>query len=163
MRHNRLSLYLHLVWTTWDRLPLIELAAEARLHREIECEAINLRCTVLALNGTADHVHIVLTLPATVAVADLTKQLKGVSSHFVNEVLGSSMPFKWQGGYGALSISRWDVDRIVAYVQNQKRHHADGTVLPEWEQSYEEDADPAKDGSTHVGADRLAGPVVSST
>ena len=138
MRRNKLAIYLHLVWATWDRLPLIDPANERRLYREIESEAVKTRCIVLALNGMADHVHVVLIIPATVTIADLTKQLKGASSHFVNEVLPLEMPFKWQGSYGAFTVSRWDVDKIVAYVQNQKQHHADATLLPEWEETFEE-------------------------
>ena len=143
MRRNRLALFLHLVWATWDRLPMIDQASERPLYREIENEAIGMRCTVLALNGTQDHVHVVLTLPSTVTVADLAKQLKGSSSHFFNEVLQPEMPFKWQGSYGAFTVSRWDVDRIVAYVKNQKQHHADATLLPEWEEAYEDVASSA--------------------
>ena len=123
MRHNKLSLFLHLVWATWDRLPVITPDIERRLYREIESEAIKMRCIVL-LNGTADHVHVIVIMPSTVPIADLAKQLKGASSHFVNEVLQPAMPFKWQGSYGAFTVSRWDVDSIVPYVRNQKQHHA---------------------------------------
>lgn len=97
-----------------------------------------MRCIVLALNGMLDHVHILLVIPSTVSIADLAKQLKGASSHFVNEVLRPEMPFKWQGSYGAFTVSRWDVDKIGGYVQNQKQHHADATLLSEWEETFEE-------------------------
>jgi putative transposase len=147
MRRNKLSIFLHLVWATWDRLPMITPDIERRLYREIESEAIKMRCIVLALNGMADHVHVVLIMPTTVTIADLTKQLKGASSHFVNEVLRPELPFKWQGSYGAFTVSRWDVDKIVAYVKNQKQHHADTTLLPEWEETYEEVVASAESGS----------------
>lgn len=138
MRRNKLAISVHLVWATWDRLPLIDTASERRLYREIESEALKMRCTVLALNGMPDHVHVVLIVPSTVAIADLVKQLKGASSHFYNHVLKPEMPFKWQGTYGAFTVSRWDVDKIVAYVKSQKQHHADATLLPDWEETYEE-------------------------
>jgi putative transposase len=138
MRRNKLSLFLHLVWATWDRLPMITPDVERRLYREIESEALRMQCIILALNGMADHVHVVLVIPSTVTIAELAKQIKGASSHFVNEVLRPEMPFKWQGSYGAFTVSRWDVDKIVAYVKNQKQHHADATLLPEWEETYEE-------------------------
>jgi len=138
MRRNKLALFVHLVWSTWDRLPMIDQAIERRLLREIESEAIKMRCIVLALNSMPDHVHIVLVMPSIVTIADLAKQLKGASSHFVNEVLRPEMPFKWQGSYGAFTVSRWDVDKVVAYVRNQKQHHADETLLPEWEETFEE-------------------------
>ncbi len=111
---------------------------ERRLYREIESEAVKMRCIVLAVNGIEDHVHAVLIIPTILTIADLVKQIKGASSHFVNEVLRPEMPFKWQGSYGVFTVSRWDVDKIVAYVKNQKQHHADTTLLPEWEETYEE-------------------------
>jgi putative transposase len=138
MRHNKLSLFVHLVWATYDRLPMITPVIERRLHREIESEAIKQRCIVLALNGTPNQVHVVLILPSTISVAELVKQLKGVSSHFANEVLHPEMPFKWQGSYGAFTVSRWDVDRVVGYVEHQKQHHADDHLLGEWEETFEE-------------------------
>lgn len=111
---------------------------ERRLYREIESEAVKMRCIVLAVNGIEDHVHAALIIPTILTIADPVKQIKGASSHFVNEVLRPEMPFKWQGSYGAFTVSRWDVDKIVAYVKNQKQHHADTTLLPEWEETYEE-------------------------
>jgi putative transposase len=123
MRRNKLALYLHLVWTTWDRLPLITPEIERRLHRNIESEALEMGCTVLALNGISDHVHLVVSFPTTVTIANLVKQVKGVSSHFVNETLRPDDQFKWQGGYGAFTVSRWDLPKIIHYVKRQKEHH----------------------------------------
>jgi hypothetical protein len=65
----------------------------------------------------------------------LVKQVKGVSSHLVNAATTRQAQFKWQGYYGAFSISRWDVDQVVRYVQRQKEHHACGDLRPEWEES----------------------------
>jgi len=138
MKRNKLRLYLHLVWATWDRLPLITPEIERPLHRCIQKEAQGKGCTVLALNGVADHVHLVVSLPATVTIAELVKQVKGVSSHFVNEELAPESTFKWQGFYGAFTVSRWDVEKIVAYVKRQKEHHAAGDLLAEWEEMFEE-------------------------
>ncbi len=137
MRRNKLAVFLHLVWTTCDRLPLITPEIERALHRCIEGEARAMGCDVLAVNGTTDHVHLVVTLPATVTVADLLKQVKGVSSHMANEVLRPAGGFRWQAHYGAFSVSRQDLDRIVAYVRLQKEHHSQSALLPELEESVE--------------------------
>jgi REP element-mobilizing transposase RayT len=138
MRRNKLRLYLHLVWATWDRLPLITPEIERRLYRSIESEAQAQGCKVLALNGMADHVHLVVSFPATITIANLLKQVKGVSSHFVNQVLAPPTPFKWQGSYGAFTVSRWDVDKIAQYVKRQKEHHAANELRLEWEETFEE-------------------------
>lgn len=139
MRRNKLALYLHLVWGTWDRLPLITPEIERSLYRNIESEARGKGCIVLAINGTEDHLHLAVKYPATISVADLVKQIKGVSSHFVNETLQpDGHGFKWQGSYAALTVSRDDVSRVVAYVKRQKEHHAEDKLVPEWEQTFEE-------------------------
>ncbi len=145
MRRNKLALYLHLVWATWDRLPLITPEIERPLYRNIESEARGMGCVVLALNGMEDHVHLALKYPATVSVAELMKQVKGVSSHFVNETLQpETHGFKWQGSYGAFTVSREAVDRVVGYVRHQKERHGEGKLVAEWEEASEEvEAGPA--------------------
>ncbi len=138
MRRNRLALYVHFVWTTWDRLPLIEPAMERRLYRNIGDSAKSLGCQILAINGVADHVHILLSLPSTIAIAALAKKMKGTSSRFVNDQLQPSTLFKWQGFYGAFSVSRWDLPKIVSYINNQKEHHAQDTLWPELEDTVDQ-------------------------
>ena len=75
MRHNKLALYVHFVWSTWDRQPLITPEIERSLHREMENEANRKRCIVLAINGIEDHVHLVLEIPPTCAIAEIIKQI----------------------------------------------------------------------------------------
>ena len=138
MRRNKLALFIHFVWATWDRLPMIDPSLERRLYRMLADQAQAQGCKVLALNGMPDHVHLVVQIPATVAMADLIKQIKGASSRFVNEVVRPEAVFKWQGSYGAFSVSRWDLERITRYVQGQKEHHQAGELFPEWEACFEE-------------------------
>jgi putative transposase len=138
MRRNKLALFLHLVWATWDRLPLIDPALERRLQRMIVSMAQDQDCNVLALNGMPDHVHLVVTFPATITIAELVKQIKGTSSRFANETVKPDGLFKWQGSYGAFTVSRWDLDRVVNYVEQQKEHHHAGELFPEWEECFEE-------------------------
>lgn len=140
MPRDRLGLYLHLVWATWDRLPLIAAQIERRLYRNIDSQAQAMDCSVLALNGMPDHVHLLVRFPATIAVADLVKQVKGVSSQFVGATLTPGTFFKWQGSYGAFTVSRWDVDKIKGYIDRQKDHHASGSVIPEFEETLQEKA-----------------------
>ena len=85
MRHNKLSLFVHLNWTTWDRSPLMGNDMERQLHRNLQSQAGKLGCKVYALNGTEDHVHVLVEIPAILSISQVVKSLKGVSSHFVNE------------------------------------------------------------------------------
>jgi len=150
MRRNKLALYLHLVWATWDRLPLIATDIERRLHRSLESETQKQNCTVLALNGTEDHIHLLVSFPTTITIADLIKQVKGVSSHFVNETLQPATQFKWQGSYGAFTVSRWDVDRTIEYIKRQKEHHTRGELVQEFEETFEEIEAPGSNDRGHA-------------
>lgn len=104
---------------------------EWRLLRNIEAEAVGYGWHGPVLNGVLDYVHVLVSLPTTVRIAVLVKQIKGVSSHFVNETLQTEYQFKWQGSYGAFSVSRWDIDRIAMYMKRQKEHHEQGDLVPE--------------------------------
>jgi putative transposase len=82
-----------------------------------------LGCIIHAINGTEDHIHVVASIPPTLAVADFVKRLKGSSSHYRNQVAGAER-FQWQEGYGVFSLGQRQLDRAVGYVNNQKQHHA---------------------------------------
>ncbi len=138
MKHNSLALYLHLVWSTWDRQPFITPDIERALHRNIESEARSNGCTRLAINGIEDHVHTLLQFPTTITLADLVKQLKGVSSNFVNSTLKPPFHFKWQGSYGAYTVCEHDTQRVIDYIKRQKEHHAAGRLWPALEATFEE-------------------------
>lgn len=87
--------------------------------------------------------------PATISIADLVKQIKRVSSHFVNETLQpDTHGFKGQGFYGAFTVSRDDVSQIIAYVKRQKEHHAVGELVLEWEEEFEVVKDNSEAPST---------------
>src|SRR5262249_24823909 len=132
------EIYLHFVWATRLREPMVATEHERSLHRCIDAEARNLGCTVLALNGMPDQVHLLVQVPTRVSAAELMKQVKGASSHFMNGYLPDGEGFRWQDGYGCFSVSRSHVRRVKAYVTNQKRHHREGDLWPEWEETDEE-------------------------
>jgi len=136
MRAPFTQLYLHVVWATWDRLPLIEEDIEPRIYAAIAAKCHSLKCVPVAIGGTSDHVHLLVRLPTTVTVADLVKGVKGSSSHLVTHEIAPGEFFKWQGAYGAFTLRKDDVPILEAYVRNQKTHHAEGTVRDEWEQVF---------------------------
>src|SRR5205823_10422406 len=77
----------------------------------------------LAISGAADHVHILLCLPATLSVAKAIQLLKGNSSKWVRETFPKMHSFAWQEGYGAFSVGVSGVDATMAYIRNQADHH----------------------------------------
>ncbi len=133
MRAPKSAVVVHLVWATWDRLPWITPEIEPRLHACLADEARGLRCVPIAVGGVDDHVHVLLTVHPTIAVAKLVQQLKGSSSHVINKEIAPGFDFRWQGAYGAFSLSPGDVASVTQYVARQKEHHARHNVIPDWE------------------------------
>ena len=118
MADNYLRLYVHFVWATWNRLPLIEPAWENALYHEIHNEVHQLNAKVLALGGIENHLHLLLRFTANHNVAGLMKQIKGGSAFFINQNEFTTNHFKWQGGYAALTVSQWNLSRIANYIDN---------------------------------------------
>jgi putative transposase len=77
----------------------------------------------LAIGGASDHVHVLLSLPATLSVAKAMQLLKGNSSKWIRETFPKMRSFAWQEGYGAFSVGVSGLDATVAYIRNQTEHH----------------------------------------
>ena len=137
MRRAGVAVYVHLVWATWDRLPLLVGEIERRVHRAIAAKCVELGAEVVALGGVEDHVHLLVALPATVSLAAFVGHVKGASSHFAgHEALNTdddSRFFKWQGAYGAVSVSPDALAEVSDYIAHQREHHASNTLVADWE------------------------------
>jgi len=126
-------LFYHLNWATKQREYLISPDIELRLYGFLRKEAEKMFAPLAYVNGMPDHIHMLVRVRPALAPADLVKQLKGSSSHFITHQLARG--FEWQQGYGVLSVSESDVPRIIEYIKNQKQHHADNTLWQALEES----------------------------
>lgn len=86
----------------------------------------------LAVGGAADHVHMLISLPATISVAKAVQLLKGNSSKWIHETFSEMRSFEWQEGYGAFSVGVSAIDATVAYIRNQAEHHRKRTFREEF-------------------------------
>ena len=84
--------------------------------------ARNIGATAIAVGGIADHVHILLMLPPTMALSATIQKIKANSSRWMHEQ--TSRPFEWQEGYAAFSVGIVQTDQTVEYILHQKEHHA---------------------------------------
>ena len=116
-------LFYHIVWATRDRLPLITPEIEVEVHRQVRFAAQRSQVLVHAIGGTTDHIHLVGSIPPSVAVATAVGRIKGGSAHALNRLLGSTT-FGWQAEYGVVSLGERHLSRVVAYVHDQPRRHA---------------------------------------
>jgi len=86
----------------------------------------------LAIGGTADHLHTLLSLPATMDVAKAVQLIKGGSSKWVHDTFSQHRKFAWQEGYGAFSVSASQAAKTIAYINEQKKHHRKRTFEEEF-------------------------------
>ena len=138
--------YYHLVWATKNREPLILPAFEDQLYRYMINKATELEVCVYALNGRADHSHVVLAIPPKRSVAEVVKHLKGASAHYVNYVIRPGNNFGWQRGYGSFTMGEKYRSMAEAYVKNQKKHHEEQSTNAWLERYAEIDEGPADIG-----------------
>jgi len=139
MRAPYTQLYLHCVWATWDRLPLITPDIEPHIRACILAKCDELKCVPLKLGGIEDHLHLLVRLHTTVAVATLVKEVKGSSSHLITHQVAPDKFFKWQGAYGAFTLAKDAVQRVSEYIERQCEHHANQTFLADWERTETQD------------------------
>jgi len=129
------KLYYHFVWSTKNRLPLIDPAIESELYRAIAAKGQDLDGYVHALGGMEDHVHLATSFPPKIAPAFFIGEVKGNSSHYVNHVIKPDFEFYWQDEYGVLSFGEKNLPAVVRYIQNQKKHHAEGSLISAMERN----------------------------
>ncbi len=85
MPHSYTKIWIHAIWATKERSPLIHLNVENKIHSHITEQLIEQECSVKIVNGMPDHIHCLFLLNPKKSVADVIKQIKGSCSHFVNQ------------------------------------------------------------------------------
>jgi putative transposase len=118
------KVYLHVIFSTKDREPLLADEWRDELFRVLGGTTKNLGCQSLVVGGVADHVHLLFQLSRTIAIADAVGKIKATSSAWVNQNQQLSAAFHWQAGYGAFSVSQSNVEAVRQYLREQPQHHA---------------------------------------
>ena len=121
---------LHIVWHTKESLPLLTPEIESLAQRFLKKRIADAPGAFYhAIGGIETHVHVVVSVPPTLLISEFIGQLKGGSSHDVNQAIGMRQKeLQWQSGYGVVSFGTRDLPWVVEYVRNQREHHAGGNV-----------------------------------
>jgi putative transposase len=121
--HSYSRVWLHLVWATLERRPLLDKYAAAKLSAFLQDYAKQ-KGIYLKINFVnADHVHALVDLPTHLSIEDMMQLFKGGSSHWINEQNLVPGKFGWGRGYGVFSVSESVVSEVCAYIANQEEHH----------------------------------------
>jgi REP element-mobilizing transposase RayT len=115
-------------------MPLIHSSVENKIHQFIAEQLREQGCPVRIINGMPDHIHCLFLLCPQKSIADIIKQIKGSSSHYINQHNLIENKFAWQTGYAAYSVSESVVEKVYEYIKNQKQHHAKKTFLQEYDE-----------------------------
>lgn len=129
MPHTFTKNHQHIIFSTTERRKLIDKDFQPKLWAYMAGICRNHEMFVRTIGGVEDHVHLLLELPPTLAVAEAVRTIKSNSSKWVNE-LGRS--FAWQKGYGAFSVSASNIAAVKRYIRNQERHHRKMTFEDEF-------------------------------
>ena len=116
--------YLHIVFSTKHREPLIREHIEKELYAYLGGVCKNLECHPLKIGGYTDHIHILCMLSKKIALMKLLEEVKSHSSKWIKTKGDDYVNFYWQDGYGAFSVNLTEVDAVIKYIANQKEHHS---------------------------------------
>jgi REP element-mobilizing transposase RayT len=136
MPQSLTKVYLHVVFSTKNRIPIISEAIRPNAQGYFVQVGANLGSFTEEIFMMPDHIHWLCTLPRTITIADLVKNVKISSSIKFKELI--SKDFEWQKGYGAFSVSHYKVETVRNYIQNQRQHHQKTDFQTEYRRFLEE-------------------------
>jgi putative transposase len=134
MPHSFNKIWIHAIWATKDRAPLIHANVEQKIHDFLSAQLREQGCPVRIINGMPDHIHCLFLLNPQKSIADVIKQIKGSSSHYINQDNLIADKFAWQTGYAAYSVSESVVEKVFNYIKTQKTHHQKKSFQQEYDE-----------------------------
>jgi putative transposase len=124
MANTYSKIYIQTVFSVSNRMSLIKPAFKEDLYKYITGIVTHQGQKLIAINGMPDHIHILVGLKPTMALADLVRDVKCDSSNYINKNKWVRGKFSWQEGYGAFSYGHSQLKTIIRYIQNQEEHHS---------------------------------------
>ncbi|MCK4358254.1 MAG: IS200/IS605 family transposase [Candidatus Cloacimonetes bacterium] len=123
MSHTYHKIWIHLIWSTKEREKMIYPELKKKLIYHIKENGKENEIYIDSINGIEDHIHLLIGLNPTQALSKVVNQIKGESSHWINDNKLVKGHFFWQEGYAAFSLGESQVKRARKYIYNQEKHH----------------------------------------
>jgi putative transposase len=123
MANTYSSLFYHIVFSTKHRQNFIRLEIENRIWSYIGGIARKHKTTALQIGGIENHIHALIMSPPIHAPSKIAQFLKGDSSKWIHEEFRDLQSFAWQDGFGAFSVSKSNVPKVIDYIKSQRQHH----------------------------------------
>ena len=131
------QIYIQIVFSVRNRIPLIDPSWEDELYKYISGLIKRKGQKCLTINGIPNHIHIFIGMKPECVLADLVREIKKSANRFIKSRGLIKGPFYWQSGYGAFSYSHSQLDRVIKYINNQKKHHKVVTFEEEYKELLE--------------------------
>lgn len=132
MSKTHTQLYVQYVFTVKGRRNFISEEHNEKLHKYIRGIIKKRRSTLLAINNTPDHMHILVSINPNYSFSKLIQEIKAGSSKYINDQKWITGKFQWQSGFGAFSYSKSHIDDVINYINNQEHHHQKKTFREEF-------------------------------
>jgi putative transposase len=123
MSQSLVKNYIHIIFSTKNREPLINPGVEEELHRYLAGICQKLACEPVQIGGYTDHIHVLCALSKKITLIKLVEELKSHSSKWIKTQDATLNHFYWQNGYGAFSVNPSQIDVARQYIENQHEHH----------------------------------------
>jgi REP element-mobilizing transposase RayT len=132
MGQSLVNNFVHITFSTKNRVPLISEAIEDELYSYIGGICKNLECYPIKIGGFYDHIHILTLLSKKIALMVLLEKVKANSSKWIKTKGDTFSKLYWQNGYGAFSVNPYEIDKVISYIETQKEHHRKKTFQDEY-------------------------------
>lgn len=123
MAQSLAQVYIHLVFSTKNRQPVIAKALQPRIWAYLAGIAKEMDCPAISIDGVEDHIHALVRLSRTCSISQLVGDVKTGSSQWMKSQDDGVNDFQWQNGYAAFSVSQSNVPRVIQYIAEQEKHH----------------------------------------
>ncbi len=129
-----IKIWVHLVWTTKNREPILNQDIRQKIFSHIKENAVGKGIYIDFINGYFEHVHCLISLGSGQTIDKIVMLLKGESSYWINKNKICSTKFAWQDEYFAVSVSESMINRVREYIKNQENHHRSRTFEEEYKE-----------------------------
>lgn len=126
------QLLYHIVFSTKNRQRWLTDGFRENVFAYMAGTAKDLNGFAIKVGGFYDHAHLLVRIPAKIAVSDFVGQLKANTSKHINDTCGLIRKFGWQDGFGAFTVSLSSKDAVHAYIEKQMEHHRKQTFEDEY-------------------------------
>lgn len=132
-QHSKVYLFIHVISCVKNKEPLLTKPVRTVLFAHIKKQGAESGINVLSVNGTEDHMHVVVQMMPTQNLAQIMKSIRTESAAWINESKFIKNPFEWEEGFAALSVSPSSVKQVLDYIEKQEEHHKTKTLDSELE------------------------------